>query len=159
MGNYATNAELIARYADAAEAAHATDSDSITVPDDVVLTEIVGESEGWINSYIRVRYATPVSVADLAASPSMAALLKGLTLDEGIYRLCVRGDLASEIKKDLRTERIEWLQMVASGKVELPATVYPTSAPIHGPTPRWGSGDSDPETSSRVFTKLSQAGL
>jgi phage gp36-like protein len=133
MGNYATNAELIARFGSTEEAAYATDSTDVTTPTATVLTEAIGAAEGEMNSYIGVRYEVPVSTTD----PEVDELLTSCALDMAKFHVFHRKPSTPEGVARQYDRRIEWLKMVADGTVVLPATVALTSATAGVPAMSW----------------------
>lgn len=77
-------------------------------------------AEGEADSYLATRYAVPV---DLLAEPQIAAVLKSFVLDIAEYRLHNRRPPVPADVARRRNEAIAWLQRVATGAVQLPATV------------------------------------
>ena len=155
MGNYATTAELTARFLNSTEAAFLTDVEESTTPDAAVQAEVINDSEGLIDSYLSTRYAVPV---DVSGDTVLAARLKGVTLDLAGHRLLVRQDLESDAKQRANDEAIDWLKGIAEGLVNLPSAATLPSTESENPQIAFGTaGTSD--SSNRLFTRATQGGL
>lgn len=148
MPNYATTAELTARFEDDATVAHLTDTPGGSI-DTAVLTEVLEGAESEINSYLAKRYLVPVVVS---SDTGLAQVLKGKTLDLAQYYLLARGDLVSEAKTALRDNVVQWCKDIAKGVIVLPAASTPTSTASRSPVVDYGYGDADAD-SSRVFNR------
>lgn len=154
MGNYATIAELKARYPNDLAVAHMTGDAETGVPDDDVLNEIVDGAEGEMNSYIGLRHQVPV---DVSTDTELAALLKSMTLDLAVVRLQTRNNKVSEVKADARVAVMEWLVNVSTGKAKLAAATPPASQTAD-PIARTGTAGTG-SGSARTFTQATQANL
>lgn len=87
-------------------------------------------AEGEVNSYLAARYRVPV---DLAGESELENVLKTFILDLVSYRLHSRRPPVPADVVRRREEAVEWLARVASGLVQLPATIAratPTSLGI-----------------------------
>lgn len=162
MGNYHSNADLKARFADDATVAQLTGSDSADtgVPDESVLTEVVNGSEAEAESYIAKRYLVPVAVAD---HDGLAARMKSLCLDVSVYHLLANAGSLTEDAEKAYEACVAWLKMVAKGEVVLPSPDTEPSSESDEPQVEWGIGETpesgDPDKHNRVFTRSSMSGL
>lgn len=155
MGNYCSNAELIARFGSTEEAAFATDSTDPATPTATVLTEAIGAAEGLMNSYFAHQWITPVVVTDA----EIAELVKGCALDLAHGNVHRRKPNAPDEVKERRAEWIEWLKMAADGKVHMPGAT-PVTTPSRDPLAQWSDATrTQPDDSGRVFTRESMASL
>ena len=155
MGNYASNAQLIARFADEATAAFLTDSTNSTADADV-LTEVIETAESEIDSYLSSRYDTPVS---LSGETNLANVLKGKTLDLAQFYLMDRKGHAAETNEKRADKVIDWLVRIVDGDIPLPgADSVPASTQAKTGIV-FGVSDADASTSSRLFTRGKQARL
>lgn len=119
MGNYASNAELIARFEDDTEVTRITDIPTGSTPDAAVLTEVIARVEtGTIDARLSKRYAVPV---DTSTDANLLATLKGWTLDLSQYHLKTRDDTVSTVMLDLHNEIITTLDLIAAGTLNLPS--------------------------------------
>ena len=135
--SYISNQDIIDRVGSATALQLTTDSGVDTIDPDV-LTEARQSAEGEANGYLGRRYAVPVN---LTAHADLAATLKGFTLDIAVYRLMNRRQPVAEGHKTARDDAIRWLQLVAEGKIVLPAASTPASTTSDDPTGTWGSSD------------------
>lgn len=154
MGNYATNADLKARFESNAAVAFLTDTGSTGTPNESVLTEVIANAEGMVDSYAAKRYAVPISTSDAV----LAGMLKSATLDIATYKLLKRGDLVPQVKRDDYAATLEWLKDVAAGRAVMPSAATPASTASDGPTPSEGTAATGTE-SDRVFSKASMSAI
>lgn len=160
MGNYATNDELQTRFEDVEEVAQLTDTVSVpppSTPDEAVLTDVIENAEGELNSRFAMIYSTPV---DVSVDTALAALLKRKTLDLAEVHLLWRGDHASEAKLLQYNSALEWADQIANGELALPGAVTPTPTASRGPLSAWsGSNRTLSSSSPRIFTRETQSRL
>lgn len=151
MGNYATTAELQARFASAEEAAFATDTESTGTPSSTVLDDAIEFAEGEINSRIGKRYATPVVVS---GNTELTALLKRKTLDIAEWHLLGRSDHVSEVKTSRYERAMDWADGVSEGKFILSGAATPPSTTSRNPLASWSTNDRDVEDdAARICTR------
>lgn len=151
MSNYATTAELQARFPTAADAAFATDTESTGTPDPLVLADALEAAEGAINSRLAKRYATPVVVS---GNTELTALLKRYTLDLAEWHLLSRSDHVSEVKTERAEYVLAWADMVAKGDYVLSGATTPSSTGSRSPLASWSSYNRTLATDSpRVVTR------
>ena len=148
MPDYATTAQLTARFEDDATVAHLTDNPGGSIDTDV-LTEVLEGAESFINSFVAKRYLVPVVVS---GDTGLAQMFKKNTLDLAQYDLLARGDLVSEAKKSLRDNVVQWCKDIAKGVIVLPSASTPTSTASRDPVVDYGYGDADSD-SDRVFNR------
>jgi phage gp36-like protein len=155
MGNYATTAELKARFEDDIEVAHLTNTASTGVPDETVLAEVVNHAEGQLDSHIGMRYKIPV---DVSSDTVLAAMLKSATLDVAVYHLLARGDVMPQAKIDARKAVVDWLKEIAKGEAILPSAATIDSTQSRDPIVSWGTAGTG-DTSNRLFSRATQENL
>lgn len=157
MGNYLSQAELKARFADDTEVAYLTDTESTGTPSTTVLDDCIENAEGEINSRIGKRYLTPVVVS---GNTELTALLKRKTGDLAEYFLLLRGPQVS-VEKEKRADRVlEWAAFVADGTFVLSGAVTPTSTASRAPLASWTGSDRDlTDVDTRIFSRETMAGL
>ena len=160
MGNYHTNADLKARFADDAQVAQLTGTESAEtgVPDEDVLTEVVNGTEGTIDSYMAKRYLVPIAVADHA---TLAAMMKSRSLDISVYELTKNAGVVPTAIKDAYDAAIAWLKSVSKGEALLPSPDTEPSTESDDPQSGWDIGEvSDAaDKRNRVFTRDSMSAL
>lgn len=133
MANYATKQDLIDRFESTEAAAHLTGNPGGS-PDDDVLDESLETSEAFIHTYLSMRYDIPV---DVASDTSLAALMKGATLDLAQWQLLSNNSLVPESMQKVYERIVKWLDDLSRGKAVLPtddATPAPTAARSPGIT-------------------------
>lgn len=108
---YATQADLDFAAGGAERWLQLTDWNDDTVADASVVSAAQAAADGWIDGYLRMRYATPI------ASPS--ATLRLLSAREVIYQIKASRGTVAITKEDLdeRTQRIEELKAMRDGKL------------------------------------------
>jgi len=148
MPNYATTAELTARFEDDATVAHLTDAAGGAI-DTAVLTEVLEGAESFINSFIAKRYLVPVVVS---GDTGLVQVFNKHTLDLAQYDLLARGDLVSEAKMALRDSAVQWCKDIAKGVIVLPAATTPISTASRSPVVDYGYSDAHTD-SERVFNR------
>lgn len=148
---YTTTAGLSARLG-AQMYARLTDRVNGQTANDSVAQQMVDEAEALVDSYLARRYATPIDVSGDAA---LSNVLESRTLDVAEY-LAWRGSPfvgdVSERIRSLKEEALRWLEQVASGLLELPATARPGASTMLGAT-AMGSGEE------RCFTHEQLEGM
>lgn len=153
MGNYASTAELETRFENDAELEFLTDKAEGSGVDTAVLDDVIESAENEIDSALSKRFATPV---DVSVDTSLAALLKRKTLDLAEVYLHRRGEAASEVKQDQKTEVLEWLDKVVAGERNLVGAVSVASTTSANPRAAYtDSGRTLSSTSARLFTRKS----
>lgn len=127
MANYATRQELIDRFESEEAAAHVTNNPGGS-PDDDVLDESLETAEAFIHTYLSMRYDIPV---DVSSDTSLAALMKGATLDLAQWQLLSNHALVPESMQKVYERLMKWLDDLSKGKAVLPtddATPAPTAS-------------------------------
>lgn len=152
---YATTAELEARFEDAAEVTHLTDSETGS-PDTTVLDEVLDDASGEIDSAFGMKYEVPVVTSDT----QLTARLKSITLDLAVYNLSARRRTVPEIFQIKRDNAVEWLRQVAEGERVPPGATTLASTSSRDPALAFGtSGTVGGTANQRVFSRASQGGL
>lgn len=156
MPNYTTTTKLKARFEDDDAVAALTDTLGISgSPDEDVLTEVVHDAEGEIDSYLAVRYLVPV---DVASHTVLANRLNSLALDIAVVNLLERGDQVSEAQQRRRDRATAYLEKLSTGELLLPSATTLTTTTTNEPLVAFGTaGDGD--NTLRVFTRDTQRGV
>ena len=102
---------------------------------------IAAESE--IDSYLATRFRVPL---DLSTEPDVQSAIKSAVIDLAIYRLhCRKPPVPADVTRR-RIEAIDWLQRIADGDIQLPATLPPADNTALGTLASTSSG-------ARQFTR------
>lgn len=117
--SYVTNADIEA-WLGTQTVVELTDDAGTGVIDTAKLDEAKLGAEGEANSYLATRYQVPV---DVSSEPDVQAVLKSFILDLASYRLHSRRPPVPTDIVRRREEAVVWLGRVASGMVQLPATL------------------------------------
>lgn len=155
MGNYASRAELQARFSDDAEVAHLTDSEDTGTPDTAVLDEVIEDAEAEIESYAAMRYEVPL---DVGGDTGLAARIKSLTLDLAVAKLHDRSGNVPEPNETARTRALEWLDKLSTGKIVLPSARTEATTVSREPRVTWGTAATGTR-SQRLFSRETQVNL
>ncbi len=152
MGNYATNAELIARFEDAESVALLIGDEKTLVPDQTVLTELIVGAEGTVDSYLGTRYSVPV---DVSGSTVLEGKLRSITLDLAVRHTEAYKGRATDAALLQHEEAIEWLTNISKGLIVLPTPDTPEATTSREPDASWGDGatKSERETSNRIMSR------
>lgn len=114
---YVTNAQVIESMGGDGIVAKYTD-DTGSTPTASVVTEMIAKADGMMDSYIAMRYATPV---DVTAYPKAAAVLRACSVSLSAFNIqAIRDMVAPDIKARQETW-LEWLKGLAKGEHEIPA--------------------------------------
>jgi phage gp36-like protein len=108
------------------------------IPNPTIITEIIDRVDTEIDSYVSVRYATPlVSVPDI---------IKGLSVDMVIFHLYSRRSAVPSIRRTKYEDAVKFLQNVASGNSNIIGSDgYETSKKL--------SSSAEINSSERIFSK------
>lgn len=155
MGNYASVADLKARFRDDTQVAGLTDDDESGTPDTAVLNEVIDDSEGVVDGYVAMRMQVPV---DVSSDTVLAARMKSLTLDLAVHRLLVRADAESAVKERANDEAMEFLKLFSEGKVMLPSATTLPSTDSRDPVASWGTAGTG-DDSKRIFSRATMDNL
>ena len=85
------------------------DWDNDGVVDDAVIAAAQVAADALIDSYARMRYATPI------ANPS--ATIRSVAAQEAVYQIRHNRGMAGQSEIDERAQRIEWLRDLSRGAV------------------------------------------
>lgn len=133
MGNpnieYITSADLEKRVGAKAFVQLADDDGDGTADPDVILEIRLG-ALGEVNSYLGVRYETPI---DTDVHTKLVGLLKSISLDMAEFRLRSRRPPVPEDATGRRNVTLKWLRDVAASRVSLPSHSRLESNMTHGP--------------------------
>lgn len=142
MGVFASVDQLTARFASNVEAAYATDNEAAGVISPTVAAECIGTADGEILSYWGVRYSTTAADIALAlADAYVAALMLGVALDMAEFHVLNRAPDVPDQKTRQYERRLEWLKMLAEGKVSIPGAVEIPSATVNVQDAAWSTWD------------------
>jgi len=122
--SYISNTDIQTRLGSAAYV-QLTDDVGAGSANEAVVDEARLAAEGEVDSYLARRFATPI---ELARHPELADLLRSICLDLAEHRLRLRRPPIPAETTARRSAAVAWLERVASGEVELPASVQPESA-------------------------------
>ena len=160
MGNYHTNADLKARFADDAQVAQLTGTASAEtgVPDEDVLTEVVNGTEGTVDSYMARRYLVPIAVAD---HTTLAAMMKSRCLDISVYELVKNGsNVVPEAMEKANLAALAWCLAISKGEAVLPSPDTEAASESDLPQSTYDIGSTgDDDKQNRVFTRDSMSAL
>lgn len=154
MGVYASNDELKARFENNEAVAHLTGTQESGTPDEAVLTEVLGNAEGDVESYAAVKYAIPLKVGD---HTSLANQIKSKVLDLAVWYLSVRAASVTEAIQLAYDNAIAWLEKLATGKVMLATNDTEPTSVSKEPLISIGTSDASDPSSERIFTRPSQS--
>jgi phage gp36-like protein len=148
---YVSVAQLEARLGSSIYA-RLTDRVNGTTGNDTVAQQVLDEAEALANSYLAIRYATPV---DLSAHPELADVLTARVLDLAEYLAWRSSPFVNDVPERVRMlwhEATRWLEALASGRIHLPSV---------RPPPSRTSEDDAPQVRStpRTFTASELNGL
>lgn len=104
------------------------DGDGTADPD--VISEIRLGALGEVNSYLGVRYETPI---DTDVHTKLVGLLKSISLDMAEFRLRLRRPPVPEEVTARRNVTLKWLRDVAASRVSLPSITQLATNRTHGP--------------------------
>lgn len=136
--SYASAQDVIDRLGTELAAELTNEGQSSTTPDSIMIAEHVAGADAVIDGYLAQRYATPVSVA---AQPSIAALLKRLTLDVAIHSLHGRALDIPEAIKSAYDAALALLKDFQAGKASLPVENATVAEPAYQPSAVVTDGD------------------
>ena len=156
MGNYASQADLKARFENDAAVAHLTDTPDSGVPDSDVLDEVINHAEGQVDSSCAMRYKVPITVAGNAG---LASMMKSATLDLAVFHLYARGQKITEATELAHDKVMAWLEKISEGKLVLPSPATEPSTETRDPLIAFGTVDTDSDASKRIFTRETQGAL
>jgi phage gp36-like protein len=122
---YATQADLAPLRITQKELIQLTDDTNSGQVNTAVVNAALEEASGWVDSYCRNRYTTPLQASDT---------VKSLTLDRAVWLLFSRrrGVKVSETVSERHAEALAFLKDVSTGKAQLDQPV--------GDTPQGASG-------------------
>lgn len=156
MGNYATTADLKARFESDRNVAFITDTAESGVPDEDVLNEVINHAEGQVDAYCNMRFKVPL---DVAGSTSLAAMMRSVTLDIAEYHLLARGRNVSEVTTALHDKAIAWLEKISAGEVMLPSPETEPTTTARTPLIAFGTANTTSDSSRRIMTRETQGAL
>lgn len=136
---YASQTELEMAAGGADRLRDLADWDGDGVVDLAVIAEAITRADGFIDGYLRMRYATPI------ASPSDT--LKRLSADEAIYWMRRSRGMVSEQEFDQYRERVKILEQLRDGTLRPDDPLPPKSSAVRS---AWVANTSD---TSRDGTK------
>lgn len=121
---YAVKADLTPRRVSQQDLIELTDDVNAGAMDDACINDILTESSGTVDSYCRLRYATPLQASEQ---------VKGLCLDLAEYKLFSRRRRIPESVKDNYDNAIGFLKDVAAGRAVLDQPVAAAAQVGGGP--------------------------
>ncbi len=152
MADYLTQADVTGRFGE--DVSFLTDTESSGVPSATVIAEVIDSAEGKVNSYLAMRFGTPVVSSDAATT----AAVKRLALDLAEAYLRSRKKPVSTDTLDQIARIIEDLKELAAGRAALPGAETPASTASRDPLASWsGSNRTLADDSPRLFTRKTAA--
>lgn len=152
MPNYATTAELKARFENDATVAHLLgDQDSSSI-DDALLQTYVDAAEQLIDSRLGVRYQTPIDVT----VAGQAALMKNQTLDIAAFKLASGRGVVPETLEKAHDAVIAWAEAVRDGTAVLTSQIVEPATLAQAPRASFGRATDPP---NRAFTRATQSAV
>lgn len=133
--------------------ARLTDRVSGTTANASVAQQIVDEAEGLADSYLSLRFATPI---DLTAHPELTDVLTSRVLDLAEYLAWRSSPFVSDLPERIRLlgdESPRWFASVSAGRLELPASIPPE------PTRLTKSDAPMSRSARRLFTREELDGM
>lgn len=137
---YVTTTQLSARLGSAMYA-RLTDRVNGATADSAVAQQIIDEAAAEADSYLAVRYATPV---DLSARPELADMFEARVLDLAEYAAWKASPFVSDLPQRVQriyAAAISWFTAVAAGQVDLPAAAAPSSRTATDDSPRYAADE------------------
>lgn len=107
---YATAADLIARYGDAELAQASRDGSESGVYDAVAVARAITDADAEIDSYLSVRYDTPITSPPAIVTAASCKLA----------RLNLHTEQSTEIMRTDAADARAWLKSISTGKAGLP---------------------------------------
>jgi phage gp36-like protein len=134
---YAVQADLVPRRLSNKELAQLTSDNGADVVVPAVVTDILAEASGTIDSYCSERYAVPLQSSEQ---------IKGIALDIAVYKLFSRKRRNTDEIDKAYDRAIQFLRDVAAGKASLD---QPTGA-----SAQTSSGEAVPTQKEERFSNL-----
>lgn len=155
MGNYASRAELIARFSNEITLAHLLGSADTGSADTARIDEVIGKAEGEIDASAAQKFSVPL---DVAGDAVLGNWINSITLDLAVANSHARsGNVPEPIAND-RDHVRAWLKELALGTVQLPSARTEASTVSRDPVSTWGIA-SESASSRRVFSRKTQEAL
>ena len=129
---YASATELSMAAGGAERFRDLTDWDGDGVADESVVAEALARADGLIDSYLRLRYATPIAGA--------SDTLKRLSADEAVYWLRKSRGMVSDQDAEQHKERLTLLSQMREGKLRPDEPLPTKSTAVRG---AWVNSASD----------------
>src|SRR5688572_8018645 len=109
--SYATDAEIQHAAGGATRLTELADWNGDGIADIAEIAEAAKKADGWIDGFLRIRFATPI------ANPS--ATLKQIAADETVYRLKTAKSTMGLTQADIdsRTDRMRQLELMGKGVI------------------------------------------
>jgi phage gp36-like protein len=149
--SYITTTQLSARLGSTLYA-RLTDRVNGTTADAAVAQQIVDQAQALADSYLSMRYATPIN---LVAHPELSEILEARVLDLAEHIAWRASPFTSDIPDRvlfLNEEALRWFAAIARGELTLPATAPLASRTAENDAPRFAS-------TPRTFTARELDGL
>ncbi len=140
---YATQADLVPLRITQKELIQLTDDTGSSQVNTAVVNAALEEASGWVDSYCRNRYVTPLQLSDM---------VKSLTLDRTVWLLFSRrrGIKIAETVDARHAEALAFLKDVSAGKAQLDQPVGdPPQGAMGGPVV--GCGKAIPQDEDLRF--------
>ena len=127
MATYATRADAVIAAGGVARLVQLSDFDGSGTEDTDLVDDAMDEAEGVINSYVRKKFAVPLTAP-------VPEIIRRTTANMGIYFLKSRRDAVTEKDAVEQEQRIAWLEGLASGKIDPGVSTKLAKSPHNNPT-------------------------
>lgn len=155
MGNYASRAELIARFADEITLAHLLGSADTGSADTAAIDEVIGKAEGEVDASAAQKFSVPL---DVAGDTVLGNWIKSITLDLAVANSHARSGNVPEPVANDRDHVRAWLKELVAGTVQLPSARTEATTVSRDPVSTWGTAGTG-TSSKRVFSRATQEQL
>ena len=137
---YITTTQLSARLGSTLYA-RLTDRVNGSVADATAAQQIVDEAEAEADSYLSVRYATPV---DLTTHPELSNVLEARVLDFAEHAAWRSSPFVNDVPERIQTlyaAALRWFESAAAGAVNLPSATPAAGPTAEDDSPRYTARD------------------
>ena len=124
---YATRADVVIAAGGTARLLQLADHDADSKEDDDLVDSAIIEAESLINSYVRKKREVPLP-------PPVPDVIRTMTANIAVWVLKSRRDALTEADAMLQEQRVQWLENLARGKVDLGVNPAPAASPHNQPS-------------------------
>lgn len=123
---YATRADVVVAAGGTARLLQIADFDADSKEDDDLVDGALIEAEALINSYVRKKREVPLP-------PPVPDVIRTMAANMAVWVLKSRRDALTEGDAMMQDQRIQWLENLAAGKVDLGVNPAPAASPHNQP--------------------------